>query len=144
MAPELVPLCSDPGPDGRVCPTGGSTSRGDALLVQFAGILGAAVATIFSIRKLRGSHDPYSLSVALALLKLPLGALTALLGLVLIHADLVPGLTVVGSATQILAWAIVFGYCQEIFTIFLDRHAIAVMQVSHVSKHQGTHTNPHH
>jgi CBS domain containing-hemolysin-like protein len=113
-------------------------------LVQFAGILGAAVATIFSIRKLRGSHDPYSLSVALALLKLPLGALTALLGLVLIHADLVPGLTVVGSATQILAWAIVFGYCQEIFTIFLDRHAIAVMQVSHVSKHQGTHTNPHH
>jgi hypothetical protein len=49
--------------------------------VEFAGILGASVAAVFALRKVRGSADPYSIPVALALLKLPTGALTAFLGL---------------------------------------------------------------
>jgi hypothetical protein len=58
----------------------------------------------------RGSADPYSIPVALAMLKLPTGALTAFLGLLLVKAAFVPGLSGLDSSAQIIAWAVVFGY----------------------------------
>ena len=43
------------------------------------------------IRNLRGTSTPYDVPVALALLKVPLGAFTAILGLVAIQGELRPG-----------------------------------------------------
>jgi hypothetical protein len=82
------------------------------------------------LRKVRGSADPYSIPVALALLKLPTGALTAFLGLLLIKAGFVPGLSALDSSAQIVAWAIVFGYAQELFTSLVDRQALTVLAES--------------
>ncbi len=65
---------------------------------------------------IRGTSTPYSLPVALALLKLPTGALTALLGLLLMRGNFVPGLSALDSSAQIIAWAIVFGYAQQLLT----------------------------
>ena len=62
-----------------------------------------------------------------ALLKLPTGALTAFLGLLLLRGDFVPGLLELATSAQILAWAIVFGYSQQLFTRLIDRQAIAVL-----------------
>jgi hypothetical protein len=138
LAPDTLPLCYQqelppnfqPAELPPVCPASGSPGPADSLIVEFAGILGASVAAVFALRKVRGSADPYSIPVALALLKLPTGALTAFLGLLLIKAGFVPGLSALDSSAQIIAWAIVFGYAQELFTSLVDRQALTVLAES--------------
>jgi hypothetical protein len=65
--------------------------------------------------------------VAAAVLKLPTGALTALLGLLLMRGDFIPGLSALDSPGQIIAWAIVLGYSQQLLTRFVDQHAQTVL-----------------
>ena len=61
-----------------------------------------------------------------ALLKVPTGALTAVLGLSLILADVVPGVHLTTSG-QVVAWAIVLGAGQQTFTQLVDRQAQTVL-----------------
>ena len=59
--------------------------------------------------------------VALAALKLPTGAITAFLGLLLMRQRYDPGLSALDTSAQILAWALVFGYARdELFTRLVD------------------------
>jgi hypothetical protein len=148
--PSLLPLCFLPEQDMVVCPTGlreldvGTgvnptasdiddvtrelAAPGDILVVEILGLFGAAVASTAAIRGMRGSADPYSLPVALAVLKLPLGMLTAFLGLTFIRAQFVPGLSALDSSAQIMAWALVLGYAQQIFTRLVDRQAASIIE----------------
>ena len=57
--------------------------------------------------KSQGHLDPYDVPVALAALKVPMGALTAILGLVAIQGEFIPGLSQLDSQGQILAYALV-------------------------------------
>jgi hypothetical protein len=66
--------------------------------------------------------------VALALLKLPTGALTAVLGLVLMRGEFVPGLSALDSSAQIISWAVVLGYSQQLLTRFVDQRAQTVLE----------------
>jgi hypothetical protein len=59
--------------------------------------------------------------LAIATLKLPFGALAALLGLVLIHDRFIPGLTDLDSWGQILAYAIALGIAQHAVIVLIDR-----------------------
>jgi hypothetical protein len=127
-----MPLCfpSDGlAPDGSStlnCPTGsgfGKPHGNDIIVVALLGLLGGALAAAVSIRNLRGTSTPYDVPVALSLLKVPLGAFTAILGLVAIQGDFVPGLSALDSQQQILAYALVLGYGQQVFTYTLDRKA---------------------
>ena len=95
----------------------------DIPLVELVGFLAAALAAASALRRIRGTSTEYSLPVALALLKLPTGALTALLGLLLLRGDFIPGLSALDSPGQIIAWAIVFGYAQQLLTRFVDDRA---------------------
>jgi hypothetical protein len=148
--PTLIPLCFNPS-DQVVCPTdqiavpnptGGQTavataevdnamrdaaSKWDIWLVELIGMVAAGVSAAFALRKIRGTTTPYSLPVALAALKLPTGALTAFLGILLMRGGFVPGLTALDTSAQILSWAIVFGYAQQLFTRFVDDQAHAVL-----------------
>ena len=110
-----------------------TTRPWDVALVEFVGFIAATLAAAFSIRNIRGSADPYSIPVALACLKLPAGALTAVLGLMLIRAGLVPGIESLGSSAEIIAWALVFGYAQQLFTGVVDRQASSVLEESGAS-----------
>ena len=65
--------------------------------------------------------------MALATLKLPMGAVTAFLGLLLMRGQFVPGLSALDTSAQILAWALVFGYAQQLFTRFVDQQAHSVL-----------------
>jgi hypothetical protein len=40
----------------------------------------------------------------------------------------VPGLTALDTPAQILAWAIIFGYAQQLFTHMVDTQAHSVLQ----------------
>jgi hypothetical protein len=110
-----------------------SVSSLDIPLVEFVGFIAAALAAALAIRKVRGSSDPYSIPLALAFLKLPAGALTAVLGLVLIRAGLVPGIDSLDSSAEIVAWALVFGYAQQLFTGVVDRQAESILEQSGAS-----------
>jgi hypothetical protein len=135
--PTVMPLCFEaaatgqPGEAGAplVCPTGSNMSPtgGDILIVALLGMLGGALAAVVSIRNLRGTSSPYDVPVALALLKIPLGAFTAILGLVAIRGDFIPGLSALDSQEQILAYALILGFAQQIFTRLLDRQAQVVL-----------------
>ncbi|MEN8655454.1 hypothetical protein ABCR94_33980 [Streptomyces sp. 21So2-11] len=61
------------------------------------------------------------------MLKLPTGALTAPLGLLLMRGEFIPGLSALDSSAQIIAWAVIFGYAQPLFTRFVDNQAQAVL-----------------
>jgi hypothetical protein len=154
LHPERVPLCFEPEAEGLivvVCPTEQSayvpalepptglaspdiddivrqTARpADVFTVEAVGLLAAAIAAAAGLRNIRGTSTPFSLPVALAILKLPTGALTAFLGLLLMRGGFVPGLSALDTSAQILAWALVFGYAQQVFTRFVDRQANSVL-----------------
>lgn len=99
----------------------------DLLVVELVGLAAAAVAAAAAIRGIRGSSERYGLPVALAALKLPTGAVTAFLGVLLMRGQFVPGLSALDTSAQILAWALVFGYAQQLFTRLVDRQGQTVL-----------------
>jgi hypothetical protein len=159
--PEALPLCFQPQEQLVVCPTAQeaagptitqpsgpeaadideairrSAGPWDLALVEFVGLLGAAVAAAVALRRSRGSSDPYSLPAVLAILKISTGALTAVLGLLLIRAEFIPGLTALDSSAQIIAWAIVLGYAQQLFTRAVDQQAQTVLAETQEGTPQG-------
>jgi hypothetical protein len=156
LNPTLIPLCFAPEEAGQaivVCPTqqsapfsttqsgttpaattediddaiGRTATRWDLLVVELVGLTAAALAATAAIRRLKGSSERYGLPVALAALKLPTGAITAFLGLLLMRGQFVPGLTALDTSAQILAWALVFGYAQQVFTRLVDQQGQNVL-----------------
>lgn len=141
--PGAIPLCFQPsntagtsqppttGGASFVCPsTTGFAARptgGDVSIVALMGLLGGALSATFTVQKLRGTSTPYGVPVALAILKLPAGALTAITGLVLLYGKFIPGLSELDSQGQILAYAIVLGIAQHLVTRFVDQKAEAVL-----------------
>ena len=156
LHPTLIPLCFAPQEAGKVtivCPTAqsepfvplGETPQpplpmqridnvvkktakpADLLVVELVGLTAAAIATAAAIRRIKGSSERYGLPVALAALKLPTGAITAFLGLLLMRGQFVPGLSALDTPAQILAWALVFGYAQQLFTRLVDQQGQTVL-----------------
>jgi hypothetical protein len=153
LSPASLPLCFQPEEAGQtvvVCPTAQSdavigrqppgpapadideavrdtASVQDVLIVELVGLAAASVAAAAAVRKLRGSSEPHGLPVALAVLKLPTGAITAVLGLLLMRGQFVPGLSALDTSAQILAWALAFGYAQQLFTRLVDQQAHVVL-----------------
>ncbi|WP_254407940.1 hypothetical protein [Streptomyces sp. AC495_CC817] len=95
----------------------------DVLVVEAAGLAGAALTVIASLRRIQGTSSPYMLPLAAALLKFPTGALTAFIGVLLIRGAFVPGLSDLDSSPQIVAWAVIFGAAQHLVTRFVDARA---------------------
>jgi hypothetical protein len=54
----------------------------------------------------------------------------------------VPGLSALDTSAQILAWALVFGYAQQVFTRFVDRQANTVLDSPGSSEPQPTPKDP--
>jgi len=144
--PDKVPMCFNP--DGSIVCTTSTTPVGqantvdpsqidaamrsaasgwDVAVVLGVGLLAAALAAAASLRGIRGTSTPFSLPVALALLKLPTGAMTAMLGLVLMRGEFIPGLSALDSPGQIVSWAVVLGYSQQLLTRFVDQQAQTVL-----------------
>ncbi|MFI0481418.1 hypothetical protein [Actinomadura sp. 9N215] len=154
-AKTAVPLCFNPAPSpgargdfSVVCPThtepsvpagqlAEQTRRtagwADYIVVEFVGLVAAGIAAASALRKIRGTATAFGIPVALAMLKLPTGALTAVLGLLLMRGSFIPGLNALDSSAQIIAWAVVLGYSQELFTKFVDRQGQAVLDSVHGS-----------
>jgi hypothetical protein len=138
--PTVLPICFTPEnkvvcATGEAIHTGGDVdvvigsivSRWDYVVLEFVGLVAAAVAAAATLRQVKGTSTPFTVPVALAVLKLPTGALTAVLGLLLMRGQFVPGLSNLDTAAQIVAWALVFGYAQQLFTRLVDERGQAVL-----------------
>ena len=148
--PTAIPLCFTPEDGGNVtvvCPRGelplgsldvtehdldpaiAATVTGAVVwLVEFVGLLAAALAGAAALRNLKSTSTPYAVPLALAVFKLPTGAVTAVIGLLLMRADFVPGLSALDSSAQILGWAVVFGIAQQLVTRFADSQASSMLE----------------
>lgn len=129
--PEWMPLCFPGAQNIQVCATSTGTigpRAADIIMVALLGALGGALTASLSIRNLTGTSTPYDVPVALAMLKVPLGAFTAILALVAIRGGFVPGLSNLDSQEQILAYALVFGFAQQALSRLLDQRAQALME----------------
>lgn len=128
LSPEAVPLCFKDAASPLACPSGGSDPGPlDIWVVMLLGLLGGALAAAVSIRTIRGTSTPYDVPVALACLKVPAGAATAVAALIFIRGEFVPGLSALDNQEQILAYALVFGYAQQLLTKLIDRQAQDVL-----------------
>jgi len=104
-----------------------TASSYDLFVVELVGLAAAAISTAAAVRSIRGSSERFGVPVALAALKLPTGAVTAFLGVLLMRGQFVPGLSALDTSAQILAWALVFGYAQQLFTRLVDRQGQTVL-----------------
>jgi hypothetical protein len=129
LQPDTMPAAGDTVAAARVtnCPSGSAGSRlpqsHDVMIVALLGLIGGSLAAAVSIRGMTGTASPYRLAGALATLKVPTGAMAAIAGLIAIRGNFVPGLSALDSQEQILAYALVLGYAQQLATGFLDRRA---------------------
>lgn len=148
--PTFLPLCftQEPPPASPgfavACPTGDGLSRqqttgasaglptpgparepesGDAFIVAVMGLIGGALSAGVFIRGMYSNGTPYNVAIPLALLKVPVGGLVAIGGIILLAGDFVPGFTAIDKQVQILAYALVFGFAQQLFTNTLDQRA---------------------
>ncbi|MFI0923382.1 hypothetical protein ACH4TP_05495 [Streptomyces sp. NPDC021012] len=122
----VCPLNAYPGGD-PAAPAWLAAGPADYLVVEIIGLVSAGLAAATALRQMRGSPTPYNVSLVLAGLKLPTGALTAPAGLLFIHGGFVPGMPALYSSAQIIAWAIVFGYAQQILTRLVDNQAKSLL-----------------
>jgi hypothetical protein len=152
FVPWAMPLCFEPtvpsaaatrsesGTESirKVCPSGEDTKEdgtetlhdptaSDVIIVAVLGVLGGALAGAFAIRKVSGTSTPYDVPLALAVLKLPIGSLTAVTGILLLGGGFVPGFSELDSQRQILAYALLFGYAQQLGTQFIDKRAETIL-----------------
>lgn len=149
VSPDSVPLCFEPtvtaGQAGQaagtppstrtVCPSGEEAVGGpirppspeDIAIVAGLGLVGGALAAALAIRNLRGTSLPYDVPLALAFLKVPMGALTAVVGILLLGGGFVPGLSELDSQRQILAYALLLGFAQQVGTQLIDKQAQSLL-----------------
>lgn len=133
VKPELLPMCFDPTgspgvPGLEICPSGRSTpTSNDIIIIVGIGTVGGALASLFAIRKVRGTSTPYNVPVALALFKVPVGALFAVAGILLLGGGFFPGVGGLDSQRQILAYALVFGFAQLLATRLIDARGFSLL-----------------
>ena len=134
IKPGYFPVClAEQSVKGTmICPTGGhSPSGNDLALILGMGAIGAALAVGTSLAKQKVVVGVrYSLSVAQGLVKVAFGALTAVLGLIILGTQTsdVPG--ILGTQAGLLTAAVVFGYSQELFTRVIDRQATSLLNAA--------------
>ena len=113
----------------RVCPSGRNLADGgDVFLIEFMGMFAAALAGAAALNKMRGNSSPYHVSVLLLLLRLPVGAMSAVLGILLVSGAFFPGLTSLDTGAQIIAWAAAFGILQEAVTRAVDKQGRELLE----------------
>ncbi len=136
LVPDAVPLC---GGGGGVCPSGGSVpTGGDVATVAGFGVLGAALAGVLAVRRAQPTSSPYRLSPALAGLRAGLGGVLAVVGVMVVQAQVVPGLAGLDTVQQVAVYSVVFGFAQELVTRLLENRARSVQEAAAPPPSAGT------
>jgi hypothetical protein len=115
--PNSLPLCVK-----DFCATGGAgPAGGDVWLIQLLGALGGAVAVVILLLRTRPSVVAYTLTPYQACIKVMLGAVLAILGVLIAGTGVLQG--IVSNRPALLVLALILGYSQQVGTRFLDIYA---------------------
>jgi hypothetical protein len=93
-------------------------------LVGAAGALIAAAAAFWGVPK---SGEPFGLRGVQAVVKVPMGALMALVGTMLLQGEVIDALDP-QPVPEVLAYAAVFGFAQQVVTRFIDNKATTLLK----------------
>jgi hypothetical protein len=119
--PTLLPLCVK-----EFCATGGAgPAGGDVWLIQLLGALGGAVAVVVLLLRTRPSVVAYTLTPYQACIKIMLGAVLAIAGVLIAATGVLQG--IVTTRPALLVLALILGYSQQVGTRFLDSYADTVV-----------------
>jgi hypothetical protein len=125
----VMTLCSNQREDGVVHCLDGTTSHGwDVALVALVGAIGGMLAIAFGLTNaetLPYRYDPRTWQV---LLKPVAGAATALAGVLFIQSNLLISPAGTRSESVLLAYALLFGFSQQLFTQFVDKRAGSLIE----------------
>ncbi|GLZ43579.1 hypothetical protein [Actinokineospora sp. NBRC 105648] len=129
---DMLPLCIGAAAD--VCPTGRAVaSSGDVWWLQLMGVLGASIAVVVLLLRTKPSVVPYTLTPYQAIVKIMLGAIFAVVGVLVLRTGLLQDL--VSSHASLLLFALILGYSQEVGTRLLDNIADQVVQKAQPAAH---------
>jgi hypothetical protein len=121
LSPNLLPLCVK-----NFCAAGGTSSTAaDVWLVQLLGALGGAVAVVILLLRTRPSVVAYTLTPYQACIKVMLGAVLAIAGILIAATGVLEG--IVSTRPALLVLALILGYSQQVGTRFLDSYADTVV-----------------
>jgi hypothetical protein len=122
LDPAFFSLCAKGASGHTSCPSGHAASPWDVFLLGFAGLVGGSVGALILLLNVKVSGGPFTLPIAQAALKLPAGAVIALVGLfVLQHGSL--GVLMPQAGDALVAWALLFGVAQQALTRIIDKRA---------------------
>lgn len=121
VEPGIVSLCT-----GRnVCPIDGKVHPLDVFVVELAGMLGGLLSVVIPLSTGERIMTPYRVFNQQLILKTLAGAATAVGGLLLLGGQLISAVKI-DDTTALLAYAVVFGFAQQIVTGAVDRRANAL------------------
>ncbi|MEU7576285.1 hypothetical protein AB0B50_01585 [Streptomyces sp. NPDC041068] len=116
-----IPVCTSG------CPDREEPGLREVGLVMLLGMLGAATHVAGRLQKMGGSWNPYNLPFYQELIKLPIGALTAVIGLLLVDTEWLPMTEAPDSWHDVMASAVVFGLAQIALTRSIDQRAEKIL-----------------
>ncbi|MFL6141017.1 MAG: hypothetical protein ACJ72N_03965 [Labedaea sp.] len=114
--PHLLPLCIK-----DFCAMGPTPTGGDVWLIQLVGAFGGAVAVMLLLLRTKPSVVAYTLTPYQACIKIMLGAVLAIIGILIAATGVLQG--VVTTRPALLVLALIFGYSQQVGTRLLDSYA---------------------
>jgi hypothetical protein len=126
LFPSITMLFGDPASTATTFHGCSAVSRTEVVVIELLGLISATLVGAVAIRRMHGTSTVYGVPMASLLLKLPMGALTALAGILIIRAGLAGPLTVAGES-QVFAYALLFGASQQGFTGLVDRQTHNVL-----------------
>jgi hypothetical protein len=133
VRPEFLPMCVDrvdEAPGHLVCASGGSVpAAGEVWLVQVMGAVGAIITSVVLLVRRRPSLSPYVLAGYQALIKVLLGAVLAVVGVLALGAGLGEGLIGLRGQPAVLIAAVALGYAQQLGTRLVDNYADRLLNV---------------
>jgi hypothetical protein len=97
------------------------------VLLLLFGSIGALVTAIPPLAKANGARNPFSLPLFQLLLKLTMGPLFAVVGLLILGDKLIPHFHAPANLRGLLVWAILFGAAQQSVTRFIDQRVTRIL-----------------
>lgn len=121
---DALTLCN--GQSNPTCVSGTTSKPGDVALVAAIGAIGGLLAIAFTLTQTTVAPSRYDPKTWLVFLKPVIGSATALVGVILLQAEILVVPTE-WSSSVIPAYAAVFGFSQQLLTRFVDKRADKLM-----------------
>jgi hypothetical protein len=97
------------------------------VLIMLFGSMGALVTAIPPLAKANGVRNPFSLPFFQLLLKLAMGPLFAVVGVLILQDGLIKDLQAAADLRGLLVWATLFGAAQQSVTRFIDKRVTGLL-----------------